>query len=146
MSAPSEGSHLDQMCLSTTVSLGDWVRRQLARSNPDTGHIIRVITREMDRWGKNNITIADAQTLAAEPCAVGDPHWDALVSGLVARFFHLRRHPAPAWTNTPPLDEAWDPYEGLVRNNSRHAINVMFTPVELLHRGVILNVRELELL
>lgn len=123
--------------LATAASLGDWVRHELAEPEPDSVHIARVITQELGRWFDAETSERELASVADQPVNTGDSRWDALVEGIVARGFHLRKQQPPAWTKRTRLDVGWAPNQHLTPDINRHLINALDTPVELLHKGVI---------
>lgn len=132
--------------LTSAAALGVWVREELAADRPATRHVIRVITREIDRWFKNGLDDDQIADLAAAPADTGDAHWDALIEGIVARRLHEAGLSSPAWTRRTKLEVGWDPYDDLIRDDGWYALNVLHTPAELLDKGVILSRAELALL
>ena len=123
--------------------LGAWVRRELIEGSSDSGHIARVIVHEINQWFKN--TTDEFLPFEGHP-NTGSERWDALIEGLAARYFHVRKLEAPAWARCTRLDEAWSPYDETVTDNSWHIVNVLNTPVELLDRGIVLSRTELVLI
>lgn len=131
--------------LNTAHSLGEWVREELSSPVPSADHIVRVITRETDRWFKNGQTDEQVLALAQEPARTGDPKWDALIEGVVARRLNVHKLRRPEWTRKTHLEEGWAPRGDLVRDVRWHIIDVFSTPVELLDKGVILPSSDLDL-
>ena len=130
---------------SAVSDLGAWVRRELDEGGSDSGHIARVIVHEIDQWFKSAFIGDELLTFVGRP-ETGSESWDALIEGLAARYFHVRKLEAPAWACRTRLDEAWSPYDETITDNSWHIVNVLNTPVELLDRGVILSRTELVLI
>ncbi|GAB3815777.1 hypothetical protein GCM10028820_13920 [Tessaracoccus terricola] len=124
-------------------ALGRWIRSELA-GRADEVHAARVVVTEFNRWRR--VDDASLSDLFRQAVDTGTERWDALIEGLVARVHHLRHRNPPAWANRTRLDEAWAPYGEVVRSNAWYALDVMTTPAELLHRGVVLPARDLEVL
>jgi hypothetical protein len=131
--------------LNSACWLGEWVREELKSRAPNADHIVRVITRETDRWFKNDQTDIQILALAQEPARTGDPRWDALIEGIVARRFNVHKIKRPEWTRATHLEEGWAPRGDLVRDVRWHILDVFSTPVELLDKGVILPRSDLDL-
>ena len=130
---------------SAVSDLGVWVRLELDEGSSDSGHIARVIVHEVDQWFKNASISDELLTFEGRP-ETGSDRWDALIEGLTARYFHVRKLEAPAWACCTRLDEAWSPYDETITDNSWHIVNVLNTPVELLDRGIVLSRTELVLI
>lgn len=136
----------DLHALNTAHDLGDWVRHELGSSDPDTGHALRVIAREVDRWFNHHLHDGDIAALAHEPARTGDARWDALIEGVIAYRFHLAHMPAPGWCRATSLDDGWDPYgEAPGADLGWRLLDMFETPVELLDKGVTLSYRSMEL-
>ena len=84
--------------------------------------------------------------LVREPVGLGNPRWDALLQGLVAWRCQTAdpRIQTPAWTSAAHLDEAWAPFGGSIRDDGWYTLSVLATPAALLHRGVVLDQRNLK--
>lgn len=76
-----------------------------------------------------------------EPASTGASNWDALLQGLVAWRCHTASPKVrpPAWAKEAHLDEAWAPFGGSIRDAGWYTLSVLSTPVELLHRGIVLD-------
>ncbi|MEI6624447.1 MAG: hypothetical protein WCP28_21360 [Actinomycetes bacterium] len=134
----------DLRALSSAHDLGNWVRKELASERPDAKHALRVIARETDRWFTHGLSPHDIAGLASEPARTGDVRWDALIEGVVAYRLHLAGMAAPPWCLTTRLDEGWDPYD--TPSIGWRLLDMFETPAELLHKGVTLSHRSMELL
>lgn len=121
---------------STSAGLGAWIKRELASATPDLLFIPRVITQELSRWENLPLEDAELNILAADHPETGDPKWDALVEGLVARIFDTRYLTRPEWTERTILAEVFAPYGDLV-TNAWYAIDFLNTPTVLLHKHIV---------
>lgn len=97
----------------------------------------------MSRWEKLPLEDEELAVLAAEHPETGDPKWDALVEGLVARIFDIRGLPRPEWTRRTILDEVFVPYGEQIKSNDWYAIDVLNTPTVLLHKRIVFARRNL---
>lgn len=131
--------------LNTARSLGEWIRGQLEAPGFSADHTVRVITRETDRWFKNGLEPGQILALAQEPARTGELRWQALIEGVVARRFNVAKLKRPDWTLETHLEEGWAPRGDLVRDVRWQILDVFHTPVELLHKGVILPSTDLDL-
>jgi len=75
----------------------------------------RVIARETDRWLRPELPRPDAGGLVTEPATTGNPHWDALLEGVVAYRCDALGIPRPSWTRRTYLDVGWNPYDDSTR-------------------------------
>ena len=131
--------------VSTAADLAEWVRGELSAPHPQIGHVIRVLTRETSRW--QSLSPQDMpNVLTDEPVSTGDQRWDALLEALSARAAHLSGCDVPSWARRTHLDDAWYPWEATVTDPRWQIAAVVQTPVEMLHRGVILPLSGLKLL
>jgi hypothetical protein len=132
--------------LNTAADIAAWVRQELGAPNPDTDHIIRVMTRETSRWFHNGLDPEAIQALAQAPGSTGSPQWDALIEGITAYLLHIHNLSAPAWTKTTQLPEGWSPRDALIRDQRHYVMSVFETPAELLNKGVVFARSEMDLL
>lgn len=84
--------------------------------------------------------------LVREPVSLEDPCWDALLQGLVAWRCQTANPKVrtPAWVKEVHLDEAWAPFGGSIRDDGWYTLSVLSTPAALLHRGIVLDRKNLE--
>jgi hypothetical protein len=84
--------------------------------------------------------------LVREPANTGLPRWDALLQALVAWRCQTAVPPVdtPAWANSMHLDEAWAPFGDSIRDDGWYVLSVLSTPAAFLHRGVVLDRRNLQ--
>ncbi len=129
---------------SSSRSLGRWLKAELASDSPDLNFMPRVVTQELDRWLKLDLSDEELRTLAAQHPESGDERWDAFLEGLVARVFDIRKLERPAWVSRTRLTEVWAPYGHLVRHDDWYAVEVLNTPTVLLHKGVVFGRKNLE--
>lgn len=134
----------ERLALNSAASLGTWLRREL-RDGASNDHLCRVITRETDRWFKNDLEAHEIEELVAAPAVVGDPHWDALLQGVVAWRLQAASVSVPEWATTARLDVAWAPYDATIRDDGWYTISVLNTPAAILDRGVVFDRNNLEL-
>ena len=84
--------------------------------------------------------------LVREPASTGSPRWDALLQALVAWRCQTAEPKinVPAWVDNVHLDEAWAPFGDSLRDNGWYILSVLSTPAAFLHRGVVLDRRNLQ--
>ena len=132
------GADLSRM--STVDELVSFLREELDGRDEAT-HMVRVLTTQTDKWPRDTTSL---ETLAGHRTQkVGAPQWDAFLESLVAYRFHVAGLPSPAWTRVTTLDPAWWPYENIF-SVEQQLSDVFRTPVEFLHRGVIFDRADLE--
>lgn len=78
-----------------------------------------------------------SRMIAAEPPAVGDPHWDAFVAGLAEWLAVRAEMPTPAWTHKPEryLDHGW----WITPMASMRAWEYAGSPVSFQSRGIYIH-------
>lgn len=131
----------------TVAALGhDIAQRvlQLQREDedlPGREHLARIIIHSLLSLPDDGL--AD---LVEEPARLGDLRWDALLQGLVAWRCRdaLPAVPVPAWATQVHLDVAWAPFGGSIRDDAWYTLSVLSTPAALLHRGIVLDRRNLK--
>ncbi|MFE6966670.1 hypothetical protein ACFVAJ_16300 [Agromyces sp. NPDC057679] len=74
----------------------------------DESMALRMIVQSLDHFRHAGTPELIADFLV-EPGSTGDIRWDALLAGAVAWTAKDLGHPAPAWTDVPPLEEEWVP-------------------------------------
>ena len=124
--------------LSTSWGLGQWVRQEMTEE-ADEAFAVRVITNELDKWDKLKLTDQEIQAHANQGPDSGDPRFDALIEGLVARIFDIRGLKRPQWTSKTHLSDVWWPHADQYRTQNTMALVVLRTPVTLLDRGIIMD-------
>ena len=84
--------------------------------------------------------------IVTAPARIGAPHWDAFLQALVAWRCQAAqpRIQTPDWAKDTHLDEAWAPFGGSIRDNGWYVLSVLSTPAAFLHRGIVLDRKNLE--
>ena len=120
----------------TAAEIADDIRANLEAG--DRSHALRMLMDGINRWPS-----ADAagrlEEVLGEPASVGDPRWDALLSGAVRYRLHQMGHKAPGWTLKQPLDKFWWP---TAYSPSKAYNDLAHTPAELLRLGIFRDERE----
>jgi hypothetical protein len=115
------------------------VRRCLQAS--DEHEALRWVAQFVDEFER--APEADRPRLVAdEPAGTGDPHWDAMLAGVVEHLCFHHDLPTPDWTLRPSrfLERWWfvTPYRSL------HASAFVSTPPALANRGVFIHESSLQ--
>lgn len=128
----------------TAASLGEWVIQQLKRLDltqlKDAEYLARGLIHSVLSLPNDNLP-----DLVSEPASTGSPRWDAFLQALVAWRCQTAepKLPTPAWAKAVHLDEAWAPFGGSIRDDGWYTLSVLSTPAPFLHRGIVLDRRNL---
>jgi hypothetical protein len=133
--------------LRSAAVIGDWVAEELGSKND--GHFaVRYITNEVHRWfTKTNGTSPERLLeLTAEPPNTGDPRYDALIEGIVARMIAKNGWPVPipGWTQRTVLETSWAPFGDVLRDDDCYLLSFINTPAELKHKHIVFDRKNLE--
>lgn len=143
--ARTDTARTDTTRLDTAASLGRDIVQRVLQLRPEdlrgSEPLTRIIIHSLLGLPDNGLA-----ELVREPVSLGDPRWDALLQGLVAWRCQTANPKVrtPAWANEVHLDEAWAPFGGSIRDDGWYVLSVLSTPAALLHRGIVLDRKNLE--
>jgi hypothetical protein len=133
--------------LSSAAEIGEWVAEEM-RGKADVHFAARHITNEVHRWftKTNNITDQRLSELVSDPPNSGDPRFDALIEGVVARMIAKNgwKIPIPEWTRRTVLNESWAPWGDVQRDDTSYMRSFLNTPSELMNKHIVFDRRNLE--
>ena len=112
-------------------------------SHRDVHFAVRTITNEIHRWFASRASLDRVKELVSQEPDSGDERFDALIEGIVAVMFRAKKLTVPRWTTRTKLASHWAPWGDIVRDDEWYAQSVLFTPVELLDKGIVFDRKNL---
>ncbi|TFD30384.1 hypothetical protein E3T40_15440 [Cryobacterium sp. TMT1-19] len=129
----------------TVAALGHDVAQRVLQLRDDDlrerEHLARILIHTVLELSSEHLA-----ELVREPAHIGTPRWDAFLQALVAwRCQGARpRIQTPPWAKETRIDEAWAPFGGSIRDDGWYTLSVLSTPAAFLHRGIVLDRKNLE--